>query len=153
MLILFVDQLSKNIAIHILRGQPMASYLGDIFRLEYSENAGAFLSLGAQLSESTRFWILNVGVSGALIACLVFLLCAKDMSRFELTAFSLMFSGGLGNLLDRIFRDNGRVVDFMNMGIGNLRTGIFNVADMAIMAGILLFLLSQAKRDRLKSTE
>ena len=34
----------------------------------------------------------------------------------------------------------GNVVDFMNMGIGNLRTGIFNIADMAIMAGLFMML-------------
>jgi len=45
--------------------------------------------------------------------------------------------GGLSNLVDRIAYD-GHVVDFLNIGIGSLRTGIFNVADMAITAGALL---------------
>jgi signal peptidase II len=51
---------------------------------------------------------------------------------------ALFVAGGASNLLDRILY--GTVIDFMNVGIGPLRTGIFNVADMAIMlgAGILV---------------
>lgn len=50
-----------------------------------------------------------------------------------------MLSGGLGNLLDRIMND-GRVIDFMNLGIGPLRTGIFNVADVCITIGVVLLI-------------
>ena len=49
-----------------------------------------------------------------------------------------MFGGGVGNLIDRVLFENG-VIDFLNVGIGNLRTGIFNVADMAIMTGVVGF--------------
>jgi signal peptidase II len=52
---------------------------------------------------------------------------------------ALFVAGGASNLVDRIA--HGVVIDFMNVGIGPLRTGIFNVADVAIMlgAGILMF--------------
>ena len=51
---------------------------------------------------------------------------------------TLLIAGGLGNLIDRLVY--GYVTDFLNVGIGSLRTGIFNVADMAIMLGVgLLF--------------
>jgi signal peptidase II len=36
--------------------------------------------------------------------------------------------------------DDGAVTDFVSLGLGALRTGIFNVADLAIVAGLLLFL-------------
>jgi len=53
----------------------------------------------------------------------------------------LIVGGGLGNLIDRLFF-GGKVTDFVSMGIGPLRTGIFNVADVAIMFGSLgMFLL------------
>jgi signal peptidase II len=48
----------------------------------------------------------------------------------------------MGNLLDRIVRD-GSVIDFMNLGLGHLRTGIFNVADVQIMLGLGLLLLGR----------
>ena len=50
-----------------------------------------------------------------------------------------MLAGGIGNLIDRIFFENG-VIDFLNVGVGNWRTGIFNVADMAIMVGVFCML-------------
>ena len=57
-----------------------------------------------------------------------------------LIGFALILAGGVGNLIDRVLND-GRVVDFMNVGIGRLRTGVFNVADMALMAGVGLVLV------------
>jgi signal peptidase II len=58
--------------------------------------------------------------------------------RRALLGVALFVAGGASNLVDRIAY--GMVIDFMNVGIGSLRTGIFNVADMAIMlgAGILV---------------
>src|SRR5207249_7753307 len=48
-----------------------------------------------------------------------------------------ILGGGLSNLLDRVAY-GGYVVDFINLGIGSLRTGIFNAADVAITVGVLL---------------
>ena len=55
-------------------------------------------------------------------------------------ALSFMIGGGAGNLIDRIF-NHGAVIDFLNLGVGTLRTGVFNAADMEIVAGITLLLL------------
>ena len=46
---------------------------------------------------------------------------------------ALFIAGGVSNWIDRAVR--GSVVDFLNVGIGPIRTGVFNVADMAIMLG------------------
>jgi signal peptidase II len=62
--------------------------------------------------------------------------------RLELdrsSLYLLLCAGGIGNLLDRV-RYDGYVTDFLNMSIGPLRTGIFNLADVALMAGIVLFM-------------
>jgi signal peptidase II len=55
-------------------------------------------------------------------------------------AVVLLLAGGIGNLIDRLFH-GGLVIDFLNVGIGPLRTGIFNVADVAIMAGFGILIL------------
>ena len=47
-----------------------------------------------------------------------------------------IIGGGLGNLIDRL-SNNFRVVDFLNFGIGSLRTGILNIADMSVTIGVL----------------
>jgi signal peptidase II len=63
-------------------------------------------------------------------------------------ALALLVGGGLSNWYDRLVND-GRVVDFMVLGIGRLRTGVFNVADIAIMLGIGLMLLGSRRGDSL----
>ncbi|MEJ0007739.1 MAG: signal peptidase II [Steroidobacteraceae bacterium] len=63
------------------------------------------------------------------------------MGRWQVTGLALFAAGGLGNLIDRITGD-GRVTDFLNVGLGPLRTGIFNVADMTLMVGVVVFLIA-----------
>lgn len=74
-------------------------------------------------------------------------LFARGLSRRQVIALSLIASGGIGNWIDRLTND-GRVTDFLNVGIGNLRTGVFNVADMVLMAGVALYLLDASIRSR-----
>jgi len=71
----------------------------------------------------------------------------------ELTGipFSMILGGGLSNLFDRIAF--GKVVDFMNVGVGNLRTGIFNIADMIILAGIIWYFFSNFGQREKSMTE
>jgi signal peptidase II len=61
-----------------------------------------------------------------------------------MTSLTLIFSGGISNLYDRVL-NNDAVIDFLNVGIGSLRTGIFNVADMANMLSIFLLLFIKDK--------
>ena len=56
----------------------------------------------------------------------------------------LFVAGGSSNWIDRLL--HGRVVDFLNLGIGPVRTGVFNVADVAIMAGALLVILGSFRQ-------
>lgn len=134
------DQATKQIAVSRLKMAPPRSYLGDLFRLQYAENRGAFLSMGADLSHGARWWLLTVGVGGILLALLVYALTSRQLGRLQVASFALIFSGGVSNLIDRITQ-GGVVVDFMNLGLGPVRTGIFNVADLAIVAGVIALVL------------
>jgi signal peptidase II len=134
------DQATKHIAKTSLRTTPTQTFLGDTFRLTYAENPGAFLSLGAALPEAARFWVLNVGVALVLVALLFHALLGRKVDPSQAAAYALVVGGGLGNWIDRVMR-GGTVVDFMNLGIGSIRTGVFNVADVAIMAGAAVLLL------------
>lgn len=141
------DQITKSIAKDTLRMSPPRTYLGETFRLQYAENTGAFLSLGSNLPKIMRTWLFTV-LSGLLLVGLFFyMLSNKQMNKQHLFALSLILGGGSSNLIDRVLYD-GRVVDFMNMGIGNLRTGIFNFADVLIMVGmgmVILFSMNARK--------
>lgn len=142
------DQVTKGIARARLAGSPGYSLLGDLLRLQYSENHGAFLSLGASLPPAARFWLFTGAIGLALLGLLVYSLSQPGIGRAHSAAIALILGGGTGNLIDRIAFDGG-VTDFLNIGIGALRTGIFNVADIAIMAGVgMLFYLAVKERQQ-----
>jgi len=139
------DLTSKRIAVEMLEGLGAFSYLGGTVVLLYSENTGAFLGLGSGLDPNTRFWLFTVGVSALLLVFGYKLLRASH--GIELAGWSLIIGGGLGNLVDRVLND-GHVIDFMRVGLGRLRTGIFNVADAAIVVGLVALLFASFVQDR-----
>jgi signal peptidase II len=134
------DQATKVAAIGTLKGHPTRTYLGDLFRLTYAENPGAFLGLGGRLPPEVRAPLFTFGIAILIGALIAYVLFGKHLNRASILCLSLMAGGGVGNLIDRIVR-NGVVVDFMNMGIGSVRTGIFNVADVQLMAGAIALLV------------
>jgi len=138
------DQITKDVAQQYLAFEPPRSWFHDTIRLEYAENVGAFLSLGGGLSKELRVVLFQVLPAFWLLA-LAIILFAKRMPLPSAIAWSLVLSGGIGNLFDRIMHD-GRVIDFLNLGIGPLRTGIFNVADVCITIGILVLSFHALRR-------
>ena len=144
------DQATKALARDALASSPPVSLLGGAVRFQYAENPGAFLSLGAGLSPQWRF-LLGVVFSGVALAALaIFAAHSAQLSTAQRLGLGLVVAGGLGNLIDRLAND-GRVVDFISVGIGSLRTGIFNVADMAITAGVLAAMVAGWKRSSRES--
>jgi signal peptidase II len=97
------------------------------------------------MSDATRNVVFTYGVLAILIGLLVWLVRSSKLGRVDVIAITCILGGGLSNLLDRCFYD-GRVFDFLNVGIGSLRTGIFNVADVGIMVGVGLLFVSSVKR-------
>lgn len=134
------DQATKQVATAALKGKPPHMYLGDVVRLLWAQNEGAFLSLGASLPGHARYWVLTIGVGGLLLALTIYALRSPKLDGLQVASYSLIASGGFSNWVDRA-RFDGSVVDFMQLGIGTVPlTGVFNVADLAILAGIgLLF--------------
>lgn len=127
------DQATKRWAHASLAQSATRSYLGDIITLEYSENAGAFLSIGATWPWRARLVLFGAGAF-LLMAFTAVALLSEGRSRGSIIGVTLFVAGGASNLADRLSR--GLVIDFMNVGIGPVRTGIFNVADVAIMVGV-----------------
>ena len=139
------DQATKSLAVSHLPAMKTFSYLGDTLRLQLSYNRGAFLSLGHSLPDVLRYSIFTVGTCFILLGALTFVLKSKSGTFSVVLAVSLFIAGGVGNLIDRIMHD-GTVVDFLNVGIGPLRTGIFNIADVAIMGGAIGFFFSTLRK-------
>jgi signal peptidase II len=150
-LVILSDRMTKVWAVETLKGYPSQSYLGDSFRIIYAENEGAFLSLGSDLPENVRFWVLAVIPILALGYFGFTLFFNNDVGPWQRIAFAFIIAGGGSNIIDRILE--GKVVDFLNIGIGDFRSGIFNIADMAIMAGLFLILPMAFKSSAPKEKE
>jgi len=141
-LVIALDQITKVLAQNMLMSAGRISLLGDLWRFEYAENSGAFLSMGSGLPDWARLVFLTILPSIFLVGFSAYLFIFEK-NRATLIAGGLVCGGGVSNLYDRI-ANNGYVVDFMNCGIGSLRTGIFNIADVAITSGVIVMLFSGA---------
>jgi signal peptidase II len=137
------DHATKHIASTTLAGMPARSYLGDTIRLQYAENPGGFLSLGADLPPLFRTGVFTVGTGLALLALTIAALRLR-WTGWPLAGLTLFVAGGTSNWMDRVAR--GSVVDFINVGIGPVRTGIFNIADMALMLGVGIIVVVEVRR-------
>lgn len=131
------DRVTKHLAVTALAGEPHQSFLAGIVRLQYHENPGAFLAFGSTWSPAARAGMFQFG-NALFLAAAGFLAARYRWSRVARCGLVLFLAGGLSNLTDRIAI--GSVIDFLNVGIGPLRTGIFNVADVAIVAGVAMVL-------------
>jgi signal peptidase II len=138
------DRVSKHFAASTLAGEPRQSFLADTVRLEYAENAGAFLSFGDTWSHAARTGVFTIG-TGLILCGMVAAAIKFRLSGPALVGLALYFAGGASNLVDRVM--HGSVIDFMNVGVGPFRTGIFNVADMAILVGVAVFVVAHRQRD------
>ena len=128
------DQATKSIATQSLRNTPPQFLLAGTIRFEYALNPGGFLSLGHNIPDPLRSRLFLSCNVCTMVAIAGFLLFRRRLDWKLFTALSYILAGGIGNLIDR-FSNDGLVTDFINVGIGPLRTGIFNVADMAVMFG------------------
>lgn len=148
MLCVGCDQVTKRAAQQALQGERARSYLGDFFRLTYAENQGAFLGLGNDWPQPAR-WVAFTLSAVLVVAVSLWWIVShlrrgvSQVSQRALWGMLLIAAGGVGNLIDRVLRE-GRVIDFMVMGVGPLHTGVFNVADVHIMVGLGLLLIGRS---------
>lgn len=134
------DQVTKQMAIDELSNKPSLFYLNDMFVLTFVKNDGAFLSLGSDFPAALQFILLKLLPVIMLLVLTGYIFFSKSLNKYQIIALSFILGGGISNIYDRL--QFGEVVDFMNMGIGDIRTGIFNFADVSIMVGIGIFLVA-----------
>jgi signal peptidase II len=137
-LVMILDLVTKRWALEALVDQRGA-LLGGLVPLTLAFNKGA--AFGIRLGEDSRWFFVPVTlVALSLLAALFRQAASRDYLR--ITAVSLVVSGALGNLYDRIRWSQG-VVDFIGpIDLGFWDFPIFNVADMAITCGAILLALS-----------
>ncbi|MGH9422694.1 MAG: signal peptidase II, partial [Thermoanaerobaculia bacterium] len=135
-----LDQQTKMMARASLMNAIPHRYAG-VLTLLYTENPGAFLSLGENLPPNVRHVVFDGLVSIGLLVAAFVLFTARMQPGSDDIAIAFIIGGGVGNLIDR-FRLGGRVTDFIFLAAGPVHTGVFNIADMAITGGVLWLALS-----------
>jgi signal peptidase II len=142
------DQATKFIVRDHLPPRVTLSLFHDTVRLERAENPGAFLSLGDELSSTDRRVLFTLGGTLFLAGTAFWALRSRRISPVQIIGAALICGGGLANVIDRVARD-GYVTDFLNVGVGPIRTGIFNVADMTLMVGAAMLIVGERLARRL----
>jgi signal peptidase II len=135
------DQATKAVGRRLLAGHAPISLAGGFVRIGYVQNAGALLSLGAKLSPGLRTGLF-VGAAGIGLVVAAALALSTRRDRTLAVALALFVGGGVGNVIDRVLNE-GRVHDFVSIGFGWLRTGVFNLADVAITAAAVILVVQQ----------
>jgi signal peptidase II len=138
------DQSTKYIARKHLNKAGTVQVLNNFFVLTYAENNGAFLSIFSSFPRAFRMVFLLVLPSIFFVIAIGYLIIRPEMPWQIQFAVCCITGGGIGNMIDRLM-NNEYVIDFMNIGIGRLHTGIFNFADLSIMLGVAVFIIWQKK--------
>ena len=134
------DQISKSIVRQRIDYNEKINLIMDYLILTKVENTGAFLSIGHSLPQPLRMLLLTILPIIVLCIALFYLLTKKSLSNLTILGICFVVGGGVGNIYDRLVY--GSVTDFLQMNFVIVRTGIFNMADVSIMAGMFMILLA-----------
>ncbi len=138
------DQASKHKARINIEFNQKIPVISSVFYLTKAENTGGMLSFGSNLPKFWRTILLTYLPLLALLISLFYLLANTKIKATDLIGYCFVIGGGFGNMIDRTLY--GSVTDFMNLGVGSLRTGIFNMADVSIMVGLGVILLGPIQK-------
>ena len=133
-LFLVADQVSKYFVVENIPLNGEAEFIDGLISFHHIHNTG-----GAWGFMKDHTWILLSITVIAMIICLALLLKSKANDKVLFWALCLIMSGGLGNMIDRIFR-SGKVVDFLVFDFYKAFPR-FNIADCAIVIGALLLVI------------
>jgi signal peptidase II len=141
-----LDQITKALVVSAIReGTIFARYFGDFIWIVHTRNTGAAFSIGAGSPPVLRFLFFIAFPLAVLVGVFAYYVSCKNCSMWLRWSIGLILGGGMGNLIDRIFRHNG-VVDFISVKMYGLfgmeRFATFNIADSAITIGEILLMIS-----------
>jgi signal peptidase II len=128
--VVVLDQLTKAwLVANVAQGEVLR-VVGDTVRLVYHQNSGALFGLFRD--QAIVFGLISIGVIGLIVGYHA----RSGRSLYLSVALGFLLGGAVGNLIDRLRL--GYVVDFVDIGIGDLRFYTFNVADSSISTAIVL---------------
>jgi len=142
--ILIADQLTKLYIDRSMQLYQSIPVIDGLFSITYLRNRGAAFSFLADASWRLPFFILATVI--AVIAILVAFNKLRDEQRFAAVSLTLILSGAVGNLIDRVRM--GEVIDFLDVYWKSHHWPAFNVADSAICIGVGLLALDLFREER-----
>lgn len=129
LVLIVLDQLIKIIVDANMMVSQSIPVIQDVLHFTYVQNEGAAFGI----FQGQR-WIL-VGVTSVVILGGIYLLAAKKLkSNFLIWSVALVIAGGVGNLIDRIFRHF--VIDYIELRLINF--AVFNFADCCVVIGTIM---------------
>jgi signal peptidase II len=135
LVVVFLDVLTKAWAVYVLAPAYIPhDVIGNYVRFTLVYNQGA--AFGLHVGEYSR-WIFMGLTLVALVVLWRLFRAARLGDYWRVLAIALVTGGAIGNLIDRI-RSSAGVVDFLDIGVGEMRWPTFNVADMAVSVGAFL---------------
>lgn len=144
-LVIALDLITKALAVRYLEPFHTKRIVGNVVRFTLAYNPGAAFSMS--LGQNSRyifgaFALVAMGILWRLYRSTV----SGDMPR--VLALGLALGGAAGNLVDRFRWSRPGVVDFVDIGVGDVRFWTFNVADSAVTVGALLLAWVLWREDR-----
>ena len=139
--LLVADCASKRaVESHLPVGEPQP-VVGEVVRLTLSYNTDAAMGLQfAGRGNGSRYLLAGLSVAALAVLGVLYRHTGQG-DRRRAIGVALVVGGAIGNLLDRL-RSGAGVVDFIDLGIADVRFWTFNLADVGITAGALLLLFT-----------
>ena len=129
--IVLIDQFTKYLMFYNYKTFINKDFL--LFRLDFVKNYGAAFNIFS----GNRIFLSLISIIFSIV--LTYLIFRKNtLNTFELYSYSFILGGSIGNGIDRIIR--GFVIDFINLSFINFP--VFNIADVSINIGFVLFIFS-----------
>lgn len=128
--LILIDQIVKILITSNFIVNNSIKVIGDFFKLTYVRNTGAAFSI----LEGNRIFLVLIAFL-ALILISTFMIHKKELKKYETVIYTLLISGIIGNLIDRII--HGYVIDYFDFSLFNYQMAIFNIADTYIVFSCL----------------
>lgn len=134
-ILVILDQISKIIIRSLMTLSESITVIPSFLNITYVQNTGAAFSI---LEGKQWFFII---VSLVVLIAFIYYLKNKSIDKFDIVIFSLILSGIIGNLIDRIFLNY--VTDFIEFILFSKNMPVFNLADTFICVGCFLLIFKE----------
>lgn len=139
-LLIIIDQGIKYVVVSNLNVLDSISVIPNFLNITYVTNSGGAFSI----LSGNRYFFIILGII-AIIYLVRYIMSDSNITKVDLIAYSLVISGIIGNLIDRIIY--GYVIDYIHFYISSYSFAIFNFADMCIVIGAIIIYILFIKGD------